>query len=277
MKSPTFALLYAVAALSAWSAETDYKQILVTPRDGFVEVRLPLTDVTGPARVKQRAGDGFGVPIAPSRTDLDGSCYIEWQISYDTIGNEHPSLVPEVKFQRDSRTKRGCELTKILVGALDQRVLTRGELKKLRGGLDELREVDLESSEKVTLQPDPKRGAGVPREFERFAQKVPEFVASTPEGSVEIQFKPKQRAVGYQPMVYVCLPSKAWCQPSGAPRIRGHARVKETVCFRFGAGQRDLLISIVRAFGVASREHNEDLTKILDAILANSATAAPRT
>ncbi len=274
MKSPPLALISIVFALSAWAVDADYKQILVTSRDGFVEVRLPLTNVTGPARVKQRAADGFGVPIAPSRTNLDGSCYIEWQISYDTTAADHPSIVREVKFQRDARTKHGCELTKILVCALDQRVLTRETLKNLRGELDELRAVDLESAEKIALQPEAARGEGIPAEFERFTQKVPQFVSSTPDGSVEIQFKPKQRAVGYQPMVYVCLPSKSWCQPGGTPRAAGHARVKETVAIRFGPAQRELLLSIVRAFGIASREHNEDLSKILDAILG--ATAARR-
>lgn len=274
MNAPTFALILFASSLPLLAADAAYKQILVTPREGFVEVRLPLTDVTGPARVKQRADDGFGVPIAPSRTDLDGSCYIEWQISYDTTGTEHPSIVREVKFQRDGRTKHGCELTKILTCALAEQVLTRAELKTLREELDALRCVDLESAEKIALQPERERGPGIPPAFGRFVQRVPQFIASTPEGSVEIQFKPKQRAVGYQPMVYVCLPSRSWRQASGAPRTPGHARVKETVNIRFGPAHRELLLSIVRAFGIASREHNEDLTKILDAIL--SAAPTPR-
>lgn len=275
MKLKTFVAFQALFTLHTFAVDAEYKQILVTPRDGFVDVRLPLTDVTGPARVKQRAADGFGVPIAPSRVDLDGSCYIEWQISYDTTAADHPSIVRGVKFQRDGRTKHGCELTKILLGAVEQRVLTRDDLKRLRAEIDELRDVDLESAEKIALQPDAARKDGVPREFERFAQKVPQFVASTTEGSVEIQFKPKQRAVGYQPMVYVCLPSKSWRQPAGGPRTPGHARVKETVNFRFGPDQQKLLLSIVRAFGIASHEHNEDLGKILDALLL--VTAGPRT
>lgn len=266
VRSAALALL--IVALPSWAADAGYKQILVTARDGFVEVRLPLTDVTGPARVKQRADDGFGVPIAPSRTELGASCYLEWQISYDTTGTKHPSIVPEVKFQRDGRTKYGCELTKILLGALDQRIFTRDELQKLRAELDRLRPVDLEASEKIALHPDAAQTPGVPGEFERFMQKVPQWIRSTPAGSIEIQFKPKQRAVGYQPMVYVCVPSKSWRLADGRPRPTDHAHVKETVLVRFGAAERDLLLSIVRAFGIASREHNEDLCKILDALLA---------
>jgi hypothetical protein len=262
--------VWLIAGCAALGVDAGYKQILVTARAGQVEVRLPLTDVSGAARVKQRADDGFGVPIAPTRTNLDGSCYLEWQISYDTMAADHPSIVPEVTFQRGNRTKHGCELTKILVGALEQGVVTRDELKSLRGELDQLKPIDLESAEKVALQPEPQvaRDAVLPAGFERFVQRVPQFVRSTPQGSVEIQFKPKQRAVGYQPMVYVCLPSVLWRQENGELRGPGHAKSKETVIYRFGAAERDFLLSIVRAFGAASHEHNEDLSKILDAILA---------
>lgn len=269
MKSHSLLALCLAAVLPAFAraADTEYKQILITPHDGVVEVRLPLTDVTGPVRVKQRMADGFGVPIAPSRTNLDGSCYLEWQISYDTLSTEHPSFVRGVKFQRDSRTKYGCELTKILVGALEQRVLSRGEVKAMREELKQLRGVDLEGTERIALQPKADEGGKVPAPFERFVQSVPQFVASTRDGSVEIQFKPRQYAVGYQPMVFVCLPSKSWGQPGGGARAEGKARVKETVTYRFGPPQHELLLAIVRAFGMVSHAHNEDLTKIVDAVL----------
>ena len=253
-------LLAALAFTSAKAADADYKHILVEPRGGAVEVRLPLTDVTGPARVKRRQDDGFGIPIAPTRTALDASCYIEWQISYDTTEPVHWSLVPEVKFQRDTRTKYGCELTKILA-----RALSRDELTALRRELDTLRPVDLESAEKTALVPEP---GAAPAGFERFVQKVPQLIRSTPHGAVEIQFKPRQRAVGYQPMVFVCLPQTVWRRADGELRGEGNARTKETVLVRFDATNRELLLSIVRAFAIASREHNEDLTKILDALLA---------
>ncbi len=277
MKSITFVALCLAVVLPSFAraADTEYKQILITPHDGVVEVRLPLTDVTGPVRVKQRMPDGFGIPIAPSRTNLDGSCYLEWQISYDTLSTEHPSIVRGVKFQRDSRTKYGCELTKILLGAIEQHVLSRSQVKGLREELARLRSVDLETTEKIALQPKTKEAEKVPPQFERFVQSVPQFVASTRDGSVEIQFKPRQYAVGYQPMVFVCLPSKAWGQPGGGARAEGKAHVKETVTYRFGPPQHELLLSIVRAFGMVSHAHNEDLTKIVDAVLdltANTGT-----
>jgi hypothetical protein len=264
----TAAWLWLYAA--ALGAETDYKAILITPREAAVEVRLPLTDVTGAARVKQRAADGFGVPIAPTKTALDGACYLEWQISYDSTTTDHPSLVPEVKFQREGRTKYGCELTKILADGLRAKLWSRDELVALRRELDTLKPTDLETAEQIALVPEAPKAAdaALPAGFERFVQKVPQLVKTTPHGAVEIQFKPKQRAVGYQPMVYVCLPQPQWRRAGGEPRPPGRAKSKETVLYRFTAENRELLFSIVRAFAIASHEHNEDLAKILDALLA---------
>jgi hypothetical protein len=264
----TAAWLWLCAA--ALGVEVDYKAILVTPREAAIEVRLPLTDVTGPARVKQRAADGFGLPIAPTKTTLDGACYLEWQISYDSTTTDHPSLVPEVKLQREGRTKYGCELTKILADGLRVKLWTRDDLAALRRELDTLKPLDLETAEQIALVPEPPKTTDValPAGFERFVQKVPQLVKSTPHGAVEIQFKPKQRAVGYQPMVYVCLPQPQWHRSDGKPRSTGRAKSKETVLYRFTAENRELLFAIVRAFAIASKEHNEDLAKILDALLS---------
>ena len=88
------ALLLCACAFRARAADADYKRILIEGRRDAVEVRLPLTDVTGSARIKQRAADGFGIPIAPSRTNLDTTCYLECQIGYDTTDADDVSVVP---------------------------------------------------------------------------------------------------------------------------------------------------------------------------------------
>lgn len=261
---------YLITAVPGRAAPADYKNVLVDAKTGVVEVRLPLTDVTGSARVKRRSADGFGVPIAPSKSELDASCYLEWQIGYDTTDANDVSVVSQVTFKRDSRTKYGSELTKILAEGLRIGLLPREELAAVRNALPELRVVNLEGAEKVLLylEPSVARDAALPEGFERFVQKVPQLVKTTPHGAIEIQFKPKQRAVGYQPMVYVCLPLAKWRVASGALRGSGRARAKETVTYAFTRENIPFLLDIVRAFAIASPAHNEDLTRILDALLA---------
>jgi hypothetical protein len=121
----------------------------------------------------------------------------------------------------------------------------------------------------MVIAPEPE-GAGQAAQagFGRYVQRVPVLQKTTAGRRIEIQLKQKQRAVGYQAMVYACLPLAQWSRAGGTPRGAGAARTKETVLIRFDATNADYLLDLVRAFGMASREHNADHAKILDALLA---------
>jgi len=84
---------------------------------------------------------------------------------------------------------------------------------------------------------------------------------------VQIQLKQKQRAVGYQAMVYVCLPMNEMLAMDGQPRPPAKAKSKETVVYDFNSANAALLLDIMDAFGLASQQHNEDIKKILSKIL----------
>jgi len=101
-------------AFHAFCADAEYKLVLVSTTTNAVRVRLPLTDVTGKVRVKEKSSDGFGLPVAPSKTSLGKKYYLEWQIGYDIPNTNSPSVVPEIKFIRNGETKYGHELAKII-------------------------------------------------------------------------------------------------------------------------------------------------------------------
>jgi len=88
----TFALI--CLTFRAFCANADYKQVLVFTNGESVRVRLPLTDVTGKVRVKEMTPDGFGIPVAPSKTVLGEKYYLEWQIGYDIPNTNSPTVVP---------------------------------------------------------------------------------------------------------------------------------------------------------------------------------------
>ncbi len=252
----------------AEAADAEYKRILVQPGQDAVEVRLPLTDVTGPARVKRMEAAGVGIPVAPTRIRLDDAAFIEWQIGYDTTDPRHWSVAPGIEFERAGRKKYGCELSKLLAESRRLGLLSETELRAVRQQLDSLRAATLEDTEKLTVGPDTAPGHALPEGFARYVERVPIFEKNTPCGRIEIQLKQKQRAVGYQAMVYACLPLAQWRTSDGSARGPGAARSKETVIVRFTRDNVSFLLDIVRAFGIASREHNDDLRKILDALLA---------
>ena len=103
-----------ILANPLFAANADYKFVLVATNNNAVRVRLPLTDVTGKVRVKEKSSDGFGLPVAPMKTWLNEKFYLEWQIGYDLASTNSPTVVPEIRFTRNGETKYGHELSKII-------------------------------------------------------------------------------------------------------------------------------------------------------------------
>src|SRR5882672_9651780 len=115
-------------AFHAFCADADYKLVLVEAQTNSIRVRLPLTDVTGKVRVKEKSSDGFGLPVAPSKTLLGEKHYLEWQIGYDIPNTNSPSLVPQIKFIRNGETKYGHELSKIIFEAVRMGIISTNDL-----------------------------------------------------------------------------------------------------------------------------------------------------
>ncbi len=254
---------------TAFSADMEYKAVRIETTQSAVRVRLPLTDVTGKVRPKAKTPDGEGEAIAPTKTPLGERHYLEWQIGYDTRDSDAPNVVKAVRFERRGETKYGTELTKILVESLRLGLLTPADLQRELDRLAKLADTTLEEHESITVEKTPAKpdGSPLPEGFLRWTQRVPRFVRETETGFVQIQLKPRQRGVGNQAMIYVCLPLPVLRTADGSPRPAGPARTKETAWYHFDKTNTAFLLDIVRAFGMASRQHNEDLTKILGKII----------
>ena len=259
-----FLLLWLTAVAGVSASSGDYKLVWIINGTNFVRVQLPLTDVTGKVRVKEKTADGFGLPVAPSKVSLGKKHYLEWQIGYDTPDAKDISVVPQIKFTRKGETKYGHELSKILFESVRLGLLSTNELlrevellkKNSTGTFEESRAVEVEVSTNTTADG-----------FQSAVQKLPQFSKVTPHGTVQIQLKPKQRAVGYQAMIYVCLPLDKVLAMDGLPRKSGPAQSKETVFYDFNRENTAFLMDIIHAFGIASKQHNEDIRTILGKIL----------
>jgi hypothetical protein len=262
-------ILIAMICLSwpAFCADAEYKQVQIETLTNAVRVRLPLTDVTGKVRMKEKSADGFGVPIAPSRTKLGGRHYLEWQIGYDSPNTNSPTLVPQIQFQRNGETKYGHELSKIIYEAVCIGLLSTNDLIHEIESLKKIQPTEYEESQPVQIETETNHSAGG---FQRAVQRVPQFTKTTPHGWVQIQLKQKQRAVGFQAMVYVCVPMDEVLTMDGTPRQPGSAKAKETVYYDFDRDNAAFLLDIVHAFGLASAQHNEDVRQILGKIVATA-------
>jgi hypothetical protein len=265
MKKLFIALVALVSlTLRSFCADADYKQVLVFTNGESIRVRLPLTDVTGKVRVKEQTSDGFGIPVAPSRTALGEKHYLEWQIGYDIPNTNSPSLVPEITFIRNGETKHGHELSKIIFEAMRLGILSTNDLIREVEALKKIQPSEFEESQRVQVETSTNAAANG---FQSAVERLPQFTKTTPHGSVQIQLKQKQRAVGYQAMVYVCLPMNEMLAMDGVPRKPAKAKSKETVFYDFNRANAAFLLDIIHAFGLASQQHNEDIQKILGKIL----------
>jgi len=260
-------LIFACLTMRAFCADANYKLVRIETLTNAVRVRLPLTDVTGKVRVKEKSSDGFDLPVAPMKTLLDEKYYLEWQIGYDIPNTNSPSVVPEIKYLRNGETKYGHELAKIIFEAVRLGIISTNDLVREINSLKKIQPNEFEESQAVQVEVSTNAAADG---FQSAVQRLPQFTKSTPHGWVQIQLKQKQRAVGYQAMVYVCLPMNEVLAMDGSPRKPGNAKSKETVYYDFTRANSDLLLAIIHAFGIASKQHNEDIRKILGKILENA-------
>jgi hypothetical protein len=258
------ACIFCAFAPQVFCADADYKQVLISSTTNSIRVRLPLTDVTGKVRVKEKSPAGFGLPVAPSKTTLGKKHYLEWQIGYDIPNTNSPSVVPQISFTRKGETKYGHELSKIIFEAARLGLLSTNELAHEVEALQKIPAAEFEESLPVQIETSTNLAANG---FQSAIQRTPQFTKTTPHGSVQIQLKQKQRAVGYQAMVYVCLPMNEVLTMAGQPRQAGPAKIKETVYYDFNRDNAALILDIVHAFGMASQQHNEDIRHILGKIL----------
>ena len=263
-KAIVIALVFCVFALRTICADADYKEVLVFTNGDSIRVRLPLTDVTGKVRVKEQTPDGFGLPVAPSKVSLGEKHYIEWQIGYDIPNTNSPSLVPEIRFIRAGETKYGHELSKIILEAVRLGILSTNDLIREIEALKKIQPSEFEESQPVQVEVSTNTAADG---FQSAVERLPQFTKTTPHGSVQIQLKQKQRAVGYQAMVYVCLPMSQVLDMTGNLRKPGPAKSKETVYYDFNRENGAFILDIINAFGIASQQHNEDIRRIIGKVL----------
>jgi hypothetical protein len=259
-----FSLIFLAVPMRGFCADADYKQVLISITTNSIRVRLPLTDVTGKVRVKEKSSDGFGLPVAPSKTALGKKHYLEWQIGYDIPNTNSPTVVPEIKFIRNGETKYGHELSKIIFKAVRLGLISTNDLIHEIDSLKKIPPNEFEENQAVQIEVSTNAATDG---FQSAIQRLPQFTKTTPHGWVQIQLKQKQRAVGYQAMVYVCLPMTEVLTMDGSPRKPGSAKSKEMVYYDFNRANTTFLLDIIHAFGIASQQHNEDIRNILGKIL----------
>jgi hypothetical protein len=194
---------------------------------------LPLTSPTGRVRVKR---DGH--PLATRQTTLQASDVIEWQIAYR---DEKGQLV---------ELGQALQLAWLhgLISDADIDAL-KADVERQQEFFDEQFRIEMATacSEFYGFQLHRRRHPVLRCEMEGHA-------------TVDIELCHRQRAVGFQAMVFLLIPISQ-CEPVDI--VGRKAKPKEKVAW---TPSRKVLETLAKAFAIASRSHRDDMLKLLKAL-----------
>ena len=86
----------------------------------------------------------------------------------------------------------------------------------------------------------------------------------------EITIKEKQRAVGIQPMLYICFPITLLVDENGnSLNLLGRtAKTKEIAYFKIDNNNKNIILKSFEIFGMLAESHKTDVERILDTIIS---------
>ena len=236
-----------------------------------LKVTLPLTKPTGKIRIKERSFFGdYGLPVAGRTQNIGLTNYVEWQIGYDLLANasnkSKTTLLDSTFINYKGERKYGYELSEILYYSVKRGILSPEQIKDTYVKIKSVPEDDtLEKREDMAIcrtHPQPTNVNGV--DFFRMTVKYPMLVHKFGQYDIyaEVIIKEKQRAVGTQAMLYVCLPITSL---QFKKNIIGRTLdAKEVADWIIGKEEAALSLELFRIFGMLSPKHRFDVLAIFE-------------
>ena len=237
-------------------------------------VDIPLTTPTRKIRIKSRnMFYEYGEPHAAGSVPMVQSNYVEWQIGYDVEAKDKDkSSLPHISFiAYNGKKKVLYELSEYLYYFYSWDMITSSKLQRTLEFLSELEEGDLLSNHPdcqitrthpIEKQINRTKFFGMTLNYPQLIYKFGKY-----EIIAEITIREKQRAVGIQPMLYLCFPiTELQASENLIGRI---AKPKETVQFVIDKNNYKIVLEMVRIFGMLSPSHHKDSIEILKAIADN--------
>jgi len=242
-----------------------------------LSVAIPLTAQTGKTRIKKRSMlNQYGIPVATRSTQITQDCYVEWQIGYDVVTNEQEKFdmttLGNITFiGANSKIKALYELSEYVYYFLKWDIIKKSELRDLKNTLNSINDenlFDVEASLSI------KRSVFIEKELNNtkflyakieyplIVHKFESFEIVT-----EIVIKEKQRAIGVQPMLYLCFPVTEL--QSSVNLIGRTTNQNEVAEFIINRSNYKILLKLLHLFGMLSSNHRKDILSIIDVCLDN--------
>lgn len=250
-------------------------KILIKEKEHKIQVPIPLTAVSGKIRIKNRSIlNEYGDPVATRRDGFALSNYVEWQIGYDVVKKEVNKLtessLPETEFVgANGKSKALYELSEYIWYFYKWGTISKKDLEDVIKYLSSIKETDL-IDKNPELQID--RSHPVAKNINGFNFKYTQvkyplliYKFKNYEIITEIKITEKQRAIGTQPMLYLCFPIAEL--KSEINLVGRTAEVKEIANFEITKDNIKVFLEMLKIFGILSESHKHDILKIIDIIL----------
>lgn len=233
-------------------------------------VNLPMTQPTGKIRVKTRSFFGeYGNPMATRQELMNQKCYIEWQIGYDMLADRNnidKTTLSDRTFENYKReTKYAYELSEIIFYSYKLGLIKDIDIEKTYKfikGIKDNEFIDVIDSMRI-MRTNPVETKINQIDFYEMKVSYPLIVHKFGKYDIytEVINKEKQRGVGVQPMLYVCIPIIELQfdeEPLGRilkPKERGRWIIKEE--------EAKLALELFEIFGMLSKKHQYDVLAIM--------------
>ncbi len=269
-----------------------------------LKISFPLTAPTSKVRVKRIVDNQLGViqgePVGKlvdrkKYNELE-DCYLEWQISYYSSSEQEVEGILELN--KDFLRSKGLrdiknfkfnnskgdtvflyELSLILLFGVFCNIFSREELEEIYKFARSIEGKDIFLQNKKIYRSNVKdfsvEGVGFSLVYENY----PLFLYANYKDSnklnffIEVILKHKQRAIGYQSMVFLCIPLQECfadlelAQNTPVTMINKKIKSKSRVYMHLDYTNKFLVKKTLEAFVLASRDHNKDIQTILEYIL----------
>ncbi|GAA8366063.1 R.Pab1 family restriction endonuclease [Helicobacter pylori] len=239
-----------------------------------IEVSIPLTSISGKARVKIRhAFSDYGISTATRKIPFSLKHYVEWQIGYDVpIKDKEKFELTTLKDEKyhflgaNNKVKTLYELSEIIDYAKRLGLISLENLENTLKYLEKQKQF-IEDSFTITRERFRSHQFGG-MDFELSRISYPLLIHSFNDNQLsEIVIREQQYGSKTQAMLYFCFSILEL--KTATPLLNRTAALKEHALLTIHKTNALMFLEMLKIFGLLSQAHHNDVLKILEKILEN--------
>ncbi|WQS47727.1 R.Pab1 family restriction endonuclease [Helicobacter pylori] len=237
-----------------------------------IEVSIPLTSISGKARVKIRhAFSDYGISTATRKIPFSLKHYVEWQIGYDVpIKDKEKFELTTLKDEKyhflgaNNKVKTLYELSEIIYYAKRLGLISLENLENTLKYLEKQKQFIEDNFIRERFRSHQFGGM----DFELSRISYPLLIHSFDDNQLsEIVIREQQYGSKTQAMLYFCFSILEL--KTATPLLNRTAALKEHALLIIHKTNALVFLEMLKIFGLLSQVHHNDVLKILEKILEN--------